>query len=60
MGRIHNGCQMEEDVFTPYETNGYITLILDKNHANFQTVTEIVAAIRQTYFQNDDLRRPGH
>ncbi len=54
VGKIHNGCQMEEDVFTPFEENGYITLILDKNHANFQTVTEIVAAIRQSYFQNDE------
>jgi flagellar P-ring protein FlgI len=54
VGRIHNGCQMEEDVFTPYEENGYVTLILDKNHANFQTVVEVATAIRQNYFQNDE------
>lgn len=54
VGRIFAGCQMEEDVFTPFQENGYITLIVDKNHANFQTVTEIATAIRQNYFQNDE------
>jgi len=51
VGRIHNGCQMEEDVFTPFVEKGRITLILDKNHANFQTVDEIAQVIRQTFFQ---------
>ena len=50
-GRIHNGCQMEEDVFTPFVEDGQITLVLDKNHANFQTVSDIVHVIRQTHFQ---------
>ncbi len=54
VGRIHGGCQMEEDVFTPFVQDGYITLILDKNHANFQTISEIALAIGQTHFQNDD------
>jgi flagellar P-ring protein precursor FlgI len=54
VGRIHAGCQLEEDVFTPFQENGYITLIVDKNHANFQTVTEIATAIKQNYFQNDE------
>ena len=54
VGRIHAGCQMEEDVFTPFVQDGHITLILEKNHANFETATDIVAIIRQTYFQNDD------
>ena len=54
VGRIHGGCQMEEDVFTPFVQDGYITLVLDKNHANFQTISEIATAISQTHFQNDD------
>jgi len=54
VGRIFNGCQMEEDVFTPFVQDGFITLILDKNHANFQTATDIASTIRQTYFQHDD------
>ncbi len=53
VGRIHNGCQMEEDVFTPFVEGGKITLILDKNHANFQTATDIVYVIRQTHFQQN-------
>lgn len=52
-GRIHNGCQMEEDVFTPFEENGYITLVLDKNHANFQTATDIADLIRSTHFKEN-------
>lgn len=54
VGSIANGCQMEEDVFTPFVQDNYVTLILDRNHANFQTVSEIVNAIRQTHFQNDE------
>jgi flagellar P-ring protein FlgI len=55
VGTIAGGCQMEEDVFTPFvDAENYITLIIDKNHANFQTVSEIVSAIRQTHYQNDD------
>lgn len=53
VGTIHNGCQMEEDVFTPFVENGRITLVLDKNHANFQTASDIAGVIRQTYFQQN-------
>ncbi|NOZ38718.1 MAG: flagellar basal body P-ring protein FlgI [Planctomycetes bacterium] len=52
-GRIHNGCQMEEDVFTPFVEGGQITLILEKHHANFQTATDIVHVIRQTFYQQN-------
>ena len=54
MGRIHDGCQMERDVFTPYVQDGFITLILDKHHANFQTAADIVTTIQQRFFQNDE------
>ena len=53
VGRIHGGCQMEEDVFTPFVENNFVTLVLDKHHANFQTATDIVHIIRQTYFQQN-------
>lgn len=53
VGRIHNGCQMEEDVFTPFVQDGRITLVLDKHHANFQTASDIAHEIRQTYYQQD-------
>jgi flagellar P-ring protein precursor FlgI len=53
-GRIHNGCQMEEDVFTPFvDKSGWFTLVIDKNHANFQTASDIAHEIRQTHFQHD-------
>jgi flagellar P-ring protein precursor FlgI len=45
VGVVHGGCQMEADVFTPFERNGYITFILDKNHANFWTADEIAEMI---------------
>lgn len=48
-GRIFNGCQMEEDVFTQFKQNGTITIVLDKNHANFGTATEIVDIVQQFY-----------
>lgn len=52
-GSIHNGCQMEEDVYTPFVENGRITLVLERNHANFQTASDIAGIIRQTYFQQN-------
>ncbi len=53
VGRIHNGCQMEEDVFTPFVEDGRVTLVLDKHHANFQTATDIAYRIRQTLFPQE-------
>ncbi len=54
VGTIHNGCQMEEDVFTPFmDENNYVTLILDRNHANFQTASDIAEIITQTHFQQE-------
>jgi len=53
VGQIHGGCQMEEDIFTPFSENGYVTLILEKNHADFQIASAIAAQIHQTHFQNE-------
>jgi flagellar P-ring protein precursor FlgI len=47
VGVIHAGCQLEADIFTPFHLNGYITLVLDKNHADFQTANDIVQFIRE-------------
>jgi flagellar P-ring protein precursor FlgI len=46
---VHGGCQMEADVRTVFEHKGYITLILDKNHANFQTVDSVKQEIERKY-----------
>jgi flagellar P-ring protein FlgI len=47
VGVIHAGCQIEADIYTPFCRDGIITLIIDKNHADFQTANEIVYLIRQ-------------
>ncbi|MEQ8210393.1 MAG: flagellar basal body P-ring protein FlgI [Lacipirellulaceae bacterium] len=54
VARIHNGCQMEEDVFTPLEQDGYVTLILDRHHANFQTATEVVESVRRSFSDENE------
>jgi len=53
VGRVHSGCRMEEDVFTPFKEDGRITLVLEKHHANFQTASAIAAVIRQSFFKQD-------
>lgn len=47
VGYIHNGCQLEADIFTPFFRDGYITLILDRHHADFQMANEVVYSIRR-------------
>ena len=54
VGVVAGGCQMEEDVFTPYIHNGCITLVLEENHANFQTATEVVDSIHKLYSREDE------
>jgi len=56
VGVIHEGCQLEADIITPFHLNGYITLVIDKNHADFQTANEIVYLIRQqlAYSESSD------
>lgn len=51
---VKGGCQMEEDVFTPFVHNGCITLILEEHHANFQTATEVVDSIHKLYSREGD------
>jgi flagellar P-ring protein precursor FlgI len=40
-GRIHAGCRLEEDFFNPFIKDGKITLVLDKNHADFQLASDV-------------------
>jgi flagellar P-ring protein precursor FlgI len=47
VGVVHGGCQMEADLFTPFVRDGHITIVLDKNHANFQTAWEITQLINE-------------
>ncbi|MBX3424997.1 MAG: flagellar basal body P-ring protein FlgI [Pirellulales bacterium] len=54
VGRVHAGCQMEEDVLTPFVQDNRITLILDKNHANFTTANDVAEAIRSRFSKEDE------
>lgn len=62
MGRVHNGCQMQADVRTPFylERDGakYITLVLDRNHASFHTAANVASSIREDYsgYYGDGMR----
>ncbi|HYO23945.1 MAG TPA: flagellar basal body P-ring protein FlgI [Lacipirellulaceae bacterium] len=49
VGVVAGGCQMEEDVITPFVQDGRITLILDEYHANFQTATDVAESIHALY-----------
>jgi flagellar P-ring protein precursor FlgI len=41
VGRIHSGARMEAEFRNTFEENGVITLVLDRNHASFQTAYDI-------------------
>jgi len=56
VGRVHAGCQMEEDIFTPFVQNGHVTLVLEKNHANFQTATDVAETISSFYARQGEGR----
>jgi flagellar P-ring protein FlgI len=47
VGVVHGGCQMEADIYTPFVRDGIITIVLDKNHANFQTAWEVTQLINE-------------
>lgn len=53
VGRIHNGSQMEQDVYTPFfqqrEDGLYITLVLDRHHASFHAAADVARSIREYY-----------
>jgi flagellar P-ring protein precursor FlgI len=59
VGVVHGGCRLEADIFTPFYRDGYMTLLLDKNHADFQAANEIVYLIRQklVYSESGDPRK---
>lgn len=56
VGVVHAGCQIEADIMTPFYRDGYITLILDKNHADFQTANEVVQLTREKVAAYTDTR----
>ena len=54
-GRINKGCRLEEDFFNAFSKNGKITLVLDKNHADFQVAQDTAELINsQLNFQTHE------
>lgn len=54
-GRVHQGCRLEEDFFNPYQQDGAITLVMERNHADFQ----IAQMIAQRVNEHFDLQTGG-
>jgi len=44
-GRIYRGCQLESDFYNPFVKDGKITLVLDRNYADFQVAQDIAELI---------------
>jgi flagellar P-ring protein precursor FlgI len=54
-GVVVDGCQFTEDIYTPFYKDGCITLVLDKNHANFQTAALIANEIERKLGYSDNV-----
>jgi flagellar P-ring protein precursor FlgI len=44
-GRVFEGCRLEEDFFNAFIKDRKITLVLDKNHADFQVAQDVAELI---------------
>ena len=55
VARIHQGCRLEEDFFNVFSKDGKITLVLDKDHADFQVAQDIAELVNsQLNFQSQE------
>ncbi|HEX4142689.1 MAG TPA: flagellar basal body P-ring protein FlgI [Pirellulales bacterium] len=53
---VHKGCRLEEDFFNVFSKEDKITLVLDKNHADFQVAQDVAELINsQLNFQSHDV-----
>jgi flagellar P-ring protein FlgI len=51
-GRVFKGCRLEDDFFNMYAKDGKFTLVLDRNHADFQVAQDMADQINtQISFQ---------
>lgn len=48
-GRIHLGCRLESDFFTPFVKDGKITVVLDQEVANFRLAHEVEYRINEEF-----------
>jgi flagellar P-ring protein FlgI len=44
-GRVHDGCQLEEDFFNPFVKDNKITLVIEKHHAEFQVAQDVAEVV---------------
>ena len=44
-GKVFRGCRVEQDFYNPFIKDGRITLVLNKNHADFQVAQEVAELI---------------
>ena len=44
-GIVDGGARMEENIMNAFQQDGIVTLVLDRNHADFQIATAVAAAI---------------
>ena len=44
-GRIHDGCRLEEEFFNVFTKDNRLTIVLEKNHADFQVAQDVVELI---------------
>ncbi len=57
-GVIHGGCRLEQDFFNAFSDGDKITLVLNKNHADFQVAQDVAELINsQLSFQSGDRNR---
>jgi flagellar P-ring protein precursor FlgI len=57
VARVHQGCRLEEDFFNVFAKDGKITLVLEKNHADFQVAQDISELINgQLNIQNTSVQ----
>lgn len=45
VGRIHRGCRLEEDFFNVFSEDGFITLVLESSHADFEIAQEVAMRV---------------
>lgn len=50
VGYVHDGCQMEQDVFTRFVSDdGWVTFVLDSNHADFLVASDVAERLSESY-----------
>lgn len=48
-GRIHAGCRLEEEFFNVFTQDDKISLVLDRNHADFQVAQDVADLINDQF-----------